>query len=47
MRLADTRDAIRLCVEMQLFALDTVTLLILDSGIVWQAPNVYEHRDSK
>ena len=47
MQLAGTRDAIRLYVETQLFALDTVTRLILDSGIAWQAPNVYEHRDSK
>ena len=47
MRLAGTRDAIRLCVETQQFALEPVTQLILDSGIVWQAPDVYEHRDSK
>lgn len=44
---ADTRDAVRLRVETQQFAPDLVTQLILYSDIVWQAPDVFEHRGSK
>ena len=41
------RDAILLCVKTQQLALTPVIQMFLDSDIVWQAPNVYEHRISR
>ena len=47
MQHADTRDAVRQRGEAKQCYLDGVTQLILDLGFVWQAPDVYEHRDNK
>ena len=43
----DTRDAVHQGGEAKQCYFDWVTQLILDLGFVWQAPDVYEHRDNK